>query len=338
MARQKAGVTQGHGSRRNRIFPPSRGWVIGVVIACGVLTAGGLTAVSFIGTGTAGGARPAAIRNITVSGTAGAGTSNVASAKMPQIAAAPRIAVLPKAPASGTAGAARSGSSAAAPPPAPGSGSCAKPSFVTSDQYGMWNQDPYFVYNNMWGISGYHVKQTLYACSSSNWYVVATMDNNRGDGAVKTYPNSHRDFSNKPVITSQKSITSTFAETSPGTGIYEDAYDIWLNGIASSGSTEVMIWTENHGQVPAGSDQGTVSIDGRSYTEWKTPGNYVAFVANSNFTSGTMNLLAFFQWIIAKGWIPASSTLGQVDYGVELVSTNGVPATFTFSDFSVNAS
>jgi hypothetical protein len=27
-----------------------------------------------------------------------------------------------------------------------------------------------------------------------------------------------------------------------------------------------------------------------------------------------------------------------VDYGVELVSTNGVPATFSFSNFTVNAS
>lgn len=340
MARQNADVTQGPAVRRNRLFPLSRGGVIGVVIACGVLAAGGLTAVSFLGSGTAGGARQAAIKNVTVSGAAGGGTNNVASAKMPQVAAAPQMAVLPKTPgrAQGTPGAARSGSPAAPPPPAPGSGSCAKPSFVTSDQYGMWNQDPYFVYNDMWGISGYNVTQTLYACSYSNWYVVATMDNNKGDGAVKTYPNSHRDFSNEPVITSQNSITSTFAETSPGTGIYEDAYDIWLNGIASSGSTEVMIWTENHGQVPSGSVQGTASIGGRSYTVWKTTGNYIAFVANSNFTSGTMNLLAFFQWIIAKGWIPASSTLGQVDYGVELVSTNGVPATFTFSDFSVTTS
>ena len=36
----------------------------------------------------------------------------------------------------------------------------------------------------------------------------------------------------------------------PGTGIYEDAYDIWLNGLATSGSTEVMIWTQNNGQTP----------------------------------------------------------------------------------------
>jgi hypothetical protein len=202
----------------------------------------------------------------------------------------------------------------------------------------MWNQAPYFVANDMWAVAGYNVSQTLYACSYSNWYVVATMDNRAGNGAVKTYPNSHRDFDSEPKIASFNTITSTFAETGPGTGIYEDAYDIWLNGIASPGCTEVMIWNDNHGQAPAGSVQGTATIDGRSYVVWKTTGNYVAFVASTSFTSGTMNLKDFFEWLMAKGWIAQTSTLGQVDYGAELVSTNGVPATFTFSNFAVNAS
>jgi hypothetical protein len=200
----------------------------------------------------------------------------------------------------------------------------------------MWNLSPYFVSNDMWNASGYSVTQTLYACSHSDWYVTATMNNDSGDGAVKTYPNSQRDF-NDPQISSLNSITSTFAETSPGVGIYEDAYDIWLNGLATSGSTEVMIWTQNNGQTPSGSAQGSVTFDGRSYTVWKA-GSYIAFVANANFSSGTVNLLEFFQWIIGKDWIPANSTLSQVCYGAELVSTNGVPKTFTFSDFSVNVS
>jgi hypothetical protein len=190
----------------------------------------------------------------------------------------------------------------------------------------------------MWGISGYSVSQTLHACSYSNWYVTATMNNDSGDGHVKTYPNSQRDF-NEPAISSLTSVTSTFAETSPGTGIYEDAYDIWLNGIGSSGSTEVMIWNYNHGQTPAGTSQGTVTFGGQSYTAYRTSsGSYIALVADRNFTSGTIDLLAVFKWIIGKGWIPAGSTLGQVCYGVELVSTNSVPATFSFSDYSVTAS
>src|SRR5258708_12467626 len=96
----------------------------------------------------------------------------------------------------------------------------------------------------MWNISGYSVSQTLYACSYNNWYVVADMNNDSGDGAVKTYPNAHEDFS-EPAISSFHSISSTFAETSPHVGIYEDAYDISINGVPSSRSTQVIILTPN---------------------------------------------------------------------------------------------
>jgi hypothetical protein len=202
----------------------------------------------------------------------------------------------------------------------------------------MWNLAPYFVSSDAWNVSGYNVSQTLYACSYSDWYVVASMDNSKGDGAVKTYPNAHRDFDSEPAISSLHSITSTFAESGPGTGSYEDAYDIWLNGIGASTSTEVMIWTDNYGQTPAGSVQASVTLDGRSYTVWKTSGNYVAFVASSNFAAGTVNLLDFFQWLMSRGWLAGNATLGQVDYGPELVSTNGAAATFSFSNFSVSTS
>ena len=99
-----------------------------------------------------------------------------------------------------------------------------------------------------------------------------------------------------------------------------------------------MIWTQNHGQTPNGSPVTTATIDGRSYTAWRGNGGYMAFVANSGFASGTMNLLAFFQWVIDNGWVASNSTLNQVDYGVEISSTDNAPATFSFSDFSVSAS
>lgn len=207
---------------------------------------------------------------------------------------------------------------------------------MTSDPRGGWSDGRYYLTNDMWNISGYSVTQTLYACAYNNWYVVADMNNDRGDGAVKTYPNVHAAF-NKPAISSFHTISSAFAETSPQAGIYEDAYDIWINGVASSGATEVMIWTENWHQVPAGSAVGTVTFGGRTYKVWKN-GSYIAFVADTNFTSGTLNLLEVFNWIIAEGWMPASSTLREIDYGAEIVSTNGTPATFTFTDFSVTTS
>jgi hypothetical protein len=316
----------------------SRGGLIAIVVVCVIAAAGGLAAVTF--SGGDGSTRTATEASIPGRATA-ADANRAVAVGMPQIVAPPQAAVMPKKPVStrtGTTAATPSSSPATQPLATGGSTTCTHPSYTTSAQYGMWNLAPYFVYNNMWGISGYQVSQTLYACSYSNWYVTATMNNNSGDGHVKTYPNAQKDFS-EPLISSLNSVTSTFAETSPGTGIYEDAYDIWLNGVASSGSTEVMIWNDNHGQSPAGSAQGSVTFDGRSYTVYRTStGSYIAFVANSNFTSGSMNLLEFFKWIMAKGWIPANSTLGQVCYGVELVSTNNVPATFVFDNFSVTAS
>ncbi len=42
-----------------------------------------------------------------------------------------------------------------------------------------------------------------------------------------------------------------------------------------------------------------------------------------------------FQWTIARGWFAANSTLGQIDFGVEIVSTEGAKATFQFTDFSI---
>jgi hypothetical protein len=162
------------------------------------------------------------------------------------------------------------------------------------------------------------------------------MNNASGDGAVKTYPNVHKDFNAAPLIGSFSTLSSSFAHTAPHVGIYEFAYDIWLNGVASSGSTEVMIWTDNYNQVPSGSQVDTVTFDGQSYQVYKS-GSYIAFVDTTNVTSGGVNLLLFFNYIITKGWIPSTSTVGAIDYGVELVSTGGADATFQVNNFALTS-
>jgi hypothetical protein len=187
-----------------------------------------------------------------------------------------------------------------------------------------------------WNAANYQVSQTMYVCDYNNWYVVANMNDAKHDGAVKTYPNVHEDFTGSPAISSFTTISSHFAHAGPHVGIYEFAYDIWLNGIASASSTEVMIWTDNYKQVPSGTKMETVSFDGQSYDVYKS-GSYIAFVDTSNVTSGTVNLLSFFNHIISKGWIPNTSTLGAIDYGIELVSTDGTDQTFDINDFSLTA-
>ena len=212
---------------------------------------------------------------------------------------------------------------------------CNNPVFVSSDPNGGWSDSGYYVHNNMWNSTSYQCSETLYACSYHSWYVVANMNNDTGDGAVKTYPNVHKDYDNVP-ISSFNTITSTFSATSPHIGIYNVAFDIWTNGVAAAGSTEFMIWTENYNQVPAGNRVATVTLGGRTYNVWKTSNNrYIAFIPTVVFTSGTVDILEILKWAMSKGWLPSNSTLGQLDFGVEIVSTNGTNATFKCTDFSI---
>ena len=359
--RQNGNAQLGPGKPGRPAFPLSRRGIIGVSAIGAMLIAAAITAISVMGGGPGTSARQTAAAGTSQSATAGHDGANSASATlMPELAAAPQVAVMPKGaaghsntpkasssakpsssasahptPSSSSSSPAPSNSPTSSPPPS--NGSCTHPQLVTSDPNGMLSESPYFVAQDMWNASGYSVTQTLYACSYSNWYVVATMNNDSGDGAVKTYPNAHMDFDSSPTINSFNTISSSFAESGGGSGIYEYAYDIWLNGIATSGSTEVMIWNDNHGQSPGGSYQETVSIDGRSYQVYSS-GSYIAFVATSNYTSGTVNLLEFFKWLMSKGMIPSNTTMGQVDYGIELVSTNNAPETFSVNNFSVSTS
>lgn len=211
---------------------------------------------------------------------------------------------------------------------------CASPAFVTSDANGGWSNGGYYVHNNMWNSQVTLGPETLTACSYRDWYVVSNQTNEAG--AVKTYPNVHKDYDKTP-ISSLHYLTSSFAATTPHVGIYDVAYDIWLNGVATSGSDEIMIWTDNYKQVPAGTKADTVTLSGHAFNVWKTKDDsYIAFVPTSVLTSGTIDLLALFNWLIGKGWLPSNSTLGQICYGVEIVSTDGAEAKFTFSDFSIS--
>ena len=215
---------------------------------------------------------------------------------------------------------------------------CTNPYFTTSATNGGVTDGGYYVHNNLWNAGGYPgTKGTTQVCSYHSWNHVATATNN-GDGAVKTYPNVHKDYSGK-TISSLNTLTSTFAAASPGVGIYNVAYDLWLNGVPND---EVMIWTDNHKQVPAGSRFASdVSLSGKTWDVYATSGNgYIAFVPSNGarYTSGTLDLKAMLSYLVAHGRMAASSTVDQVCYGVEIVDTGGSPATWNFTNFSITSS
>ena len=60
-------------------------------------------------------------------------------------------------------------------------------------------------------------------------------------------------------------------------------------------------------------------------------------IANTTVTSGTMDLLQLFNYAVAHGWLPATSTVDQLSFGIEVCSTNGQDATWTVSNYSLTA-
>ena len=224
---------------------------------------------------------------------------------------------------------------------------CTQPTVIPMDpgnpQSGI-TKGKYFVTNDSWNADHYSgLSQTLHVCNYNSWYAIATMNNDTGDGAVKTSPNVQETWYPTPTKLSRwKSITSQFSDVPPGTGrdygIWEFEYDIWLNGLADSNSTEVMIWTYNNGQSPGGSPSGSFTDAGHAYDVYHSspPNQYVAFVDRSDNLSGNVNLLDFLNYVISRGWMPSSSTLYQICNGVELVSTKSKPEKFTVNNFSIN--
>jgi hypothetical protein len=222
----------------------------------------------------------------------------------------------------------------------PGTGGgrvCNNPVFTTSDPNGGWTNGGYYVHNNMWNQQEAG-PETLYACAYNNWYVESRQPNTT---SVKTYPNVHLDINNLngAPLANYTTIRSTFAGTGPRVGIYNIAYDIWLNGVGwGGGTTEFMIWTENFNQRPLGSLQVSVTFGGVGFDAWhynNGDANVVSLVAKSTLPSGTFNLKEMLDWAIARGWVPSNPTINQIGYGVEICSTNNMMQRFTFTDFSV---
>jgi hypothetical protein len=218
---------------------------------------------------------------------------------------------------------------------------CTNPVFTTSDTNGGWSDGGYYVHNNIWNASEAG-PETLYACSYENWYVTSTQPDTT---SVKAFPNVHLDIDNLDglPISNYTTITSTFAATAPAVGIYNVAYDIWLDGVGwGNGTTEIMIWTENRRQVPLGDIvPPQVTFGGKSYDVYHYTSNsdggvqVVSFLSVELQTLGSIDLKEILNWTVDKAWIASDATVNQIGYGVEICSTNAQPATFYFTDFSV---
>ena len=206
---------------------------------------------------------------------------------------------------------------------------CTHPTFSTREatgtkNFGTGSSSPeyWWVNNDAW--NGSAGPQTIDVCNQSSWSAVSKQPNN--GGAVETYPDTEYDVggrahrSTKP-ISAWNSITSTFSEAFPsGAGGWDAAYDLWLN----NWGTEIMIWNQWSGAQSHWPDKATtaVKLDGVHY-HFLNNGGELMFFRDTQVSSGSVDILAAFKWLVSQGIVKSTDVPTQLEYGVEVCYTTG---------------
>lgn len=217
--------------------------------------------------------------------------------------------------------------------------------FVSTAKLGQWKVAPdLFVNNNVWNATESGT-QMLCAVSPHKWAVIA--NHSRTDvrpGSIKSYPDAQKNFTDRPVD-SFTEITAEYSMTSPPVGEWNECFDIWINGIGSKCTHEIMLWTNHryNGVIPPKNavESTTVTIGGQGYTAWKrqlnsTGAQYIALAMNPMHASGRVDLLAVFKWLIGKGWLEGTDKIAAVEFGIEIANTAGEERIYYVDDYQLN--
>jgi hypothetical protein len=104
-----------------------------------------------------------------------------------------------------------------------------------------------------------------------------------------------------------------------------------------------MVWVDNNGQTPGGgwnAQKSNVTIGGTAFDVYFS-GSTTYWVAKTNFSSGSVDLLSIFQYTTGTlhnfDATATSGYLNQIQFGWELCSTNGSAETFYLDEFTVDA-
>lgn len=212
-----------------------------------------------------------------------------------------------------------------------GTGVANAATWTTSAPFGSFTSGAYTMNNDVWGSGA--GPQTMWANSGSNWGVTSDQPATNG---VKSYP--HAEFDINRSLTALHGVSSKFNVTVPGTGVYNTAYDVWLNNNAY----EVMLWMNEVTAGPLGSLQQTVTVGGftwKFYAGSNGANQVYSFIDTGQVSSGTVDVLAVLKWLQSAGRFGGSTaTLGNVQFGWEISSTGGVNRTFTTNSYSVTSS
>lgn len=221
-------------------------------------------------------------------------------------------------------------------------GNCTDPTFTSSDPHGTENTDPgavenWWVNNDAW--SGSHGPQTINVCSNTSWFATSNQPNDGGQ--VETYPDTEYDVGGRQhqsttPISGFASITSTFAESNPSAGGWDAGYDLWTDNWAH----ETMIWNQwagGQGFWPSqanGPNGFALTLDGVPY-HFYANGTELMFFRDAQVSSGSVDVLAAWQWEVDHGFAQASDIPTQIEYGTEVAYTDGTEQ-FNTTGFGVD--
>ena len=217
----------------------------------------------------------------------------------------------------------------------------AVPSGITADwcscaQWGELDRGDATYYNDIWGSGA--GPQCIWV-AGGKW---GTTANHPSGGGVKSYPNIS--YSPGTVLSAINTFTSSFDVTVPTSGAWEATYAIYAKN-RSGKQAQIMLWMNfTRGAVSPLSDAGTVSdvsVGGHSWdVSYSSAGGkiVVSLLRTSNTNSGTVDIKAVLDWIMAnKNFFDSSYTLDQMQFGFVIV-TDGTPQSFVVNSFSVSSS
>jgi hypothetical protein len=190
--------------------------------------------------------------------------------------------------------------------------------------------DGYTVYENGWG-SQNDQSQQLCANNAGNW---ASTVNFTG-GGVKNYPHTQKDV-DIPINSSSYYCNASFNCSAPNdNNWYNFMFDVWTANMQD----ELIICEMWNGDAIWGNlVASNITIGGTSIREvrqaYNGANNVLIFTPYNKRSSGSEDLMAFFQWSKDRGLLN-NSTLHQVSFGVEVTYTNGWQQ-FTCNSFSLS--
>jgi hypothetical protein len=193
----------------------------------------------------------------------------------------------------------------------------------------------YIIGNNVWGAN---TKQTLSVDRTTGAFTVtkSTHCNGTNKGPA-SYPSIFKGShwrtstirSGMPVQVSKiKSVNTHWNVTIIDSGIYNCAYDVWLNKSPSTNErpdgAELMIWINYNGSIqPAGFKKTMVSIAGIEWSVWESDDmdpKYIAYLTTSKTNEVSFDINDFILDSVSRGYIQRDWYLIDVETGFEIWS------------------